>query len=139
MKRFSYTGLGITYKGMEMSDARTFEENPRQEDEVLEAVNYVDSVIQSNESNKIMVNCFGGISRSSTVILSYMILKKNFGAHEAIRTVRSKQEIIPSKLYLSILAKLHNTVHGFDNVQMIGDDIVETGLVRNVLNKTGKA
>ncbi len=85
-----------------------------------------------------MVNCFGGISRSSTVIMSYLILKKKMSAQEAIRTVRSKHEAIPSKQHLANLAIFHNRVHGFKDVDVI-DDSMDLDMARKLLNSSGKA
>ena len=70
-----------------------------------------------------MVACWGGMSRSSTIVLCYLIQNKNKTAYEAITQVRSKRDIIPSKQQLIYIARLHNNVFGYENINIIDDDV----------------
>ncbi len=70
-----------------------------------------------------MVNCFVGMSRSSSAILAYMIMKEKMDAAEAIRKFRKIKDILPSKQYLAILAKFNNEIHGFEGVDVMDDNL----------------
>lgn len=48
-----------------------------------------------------------GISRSSTLVLAYLMIKRGFSAQEAVRTVRRHREIIPNDGFLQQLCNLN--------------------------------
>lgn len=54
-----------------------------------------------------MVHCREGISRSATLALAYLMIKKGLKAQEAMRTVRAQREIIPNDGFLQQLCDLN--------------------------------
>ena len=65
---------------------------------------------------KLLVNCFGGISRSSSSVITYLILNKGMTAQEALSIVKAKRDVWPSNPFLGFLSKISNEKHGFENV-----------------------
>lgn len=47
-----------------------------------------------NDNKKVIVNCYAGISRSSTIVIAFLIAKKKMSLNEAINFVRMKRNII---------------------------------------------
>lgn len=71
-----------------------------------EAANFIDDGIMSN--GKVYVHCLMGMSRSSTCVIAYLMLKKGYSAAEAIRTIRERRNIHPNEGFLQQLADLDN-------------------------------
>lgn len=67
------------------------------------------------------MNCKAGISRSSSVVITYLILKKNMTAGKAIATLRKKRDILPSDQFLVHIANISNKHHGLASVDPIDD------------------
>src|SRR4051794_23033696 len=59
---------------------------------------------------KVYVHCRMGISRSATLVLAYLIMKRGLSAQEAVRTVRKHREIIPNQGFLKQLCELNELV-----------------------------
>ena len=57
---------------------------------------------------KVLVNCMMGMSRSSTCVLAYLMLKKDMTALDALQEVRRHREIRPNDGFLRQLADLDN-------------------------------
>ena len=79
-----------------------------------------------------MVNCFAGLSRSATVIASYLLVKHGKSALEAITMIRSKRAIWPRKQQLAYLSQIHNKIHGFSGIEVWDDGI---DVYKNALKK----
>ena len=62
----------------------------------------------SNVIGKVLVNCLKGMSRSSTVVLAYLMLRKNMTAMDALTVVRRHREVCPNDGFLQQLAELDN-------------------------------
>ncbi|KAI5751558.1 hypothetical protein M8J77_008660 [Diaphorina citri] len=60
---------------------------------------------------KVLVHCLMGISRSSTCILAYLILKKKFRLTEALRLLRQSRDVRPNYGFLRQLAYLDNQLN----------------------------
>jgi atypical dual specificity phosphatase/dual specificity phosphatase 3 len=60
------------------------------------------------ESAKVVVNCFAGLSRSSSCVLAYLVLYKDLAATEALKTVKLRRDILPNNSNLAHLARIHN-------------------------------
>ena len=56
---------------------------------------------------KVMVNCKQGASRSATITLAFLMLKRHMTAKEALRMVRSKREVAPNEGFLQQLCDLN--------------------------------
>ena len=70
-----------------------------------------------------MVTCAGGISRSSTTVISYLILKKKISAFEALKQIRKHRDVFPSKQQLLYIAKIHNKVFDYEEVEIVDVDM----------------
>ncbi|KAI0810967.1 protein-tyrosine phosphatase-like protein, partial [Irpex lacteus] len=54
---------------------------------------FITAALQENETNKVLVHCLMGISRSATVVCAYLIAAHNMTADEALDLVREKRTI----------------------------------------------
>jgi len=97
-----YRPFGIKYKGLKLLDvaqtniAMYFSE----------VAEFIDEALQSG--GKVLVNCLMGMSRSSTCVLAYLMLRQNMTAVEALTAVRRYREVRPNDGFLRQLADLDN-------------------------------
>ncbi len=71
-----------------------------------ECSNYIEQVI--NEGESILVHCSKGVSRSVTIVLAYLIIKKGYSLDQALIKIKEKRSIInPNKGFLDQLRKLN--------------------------------
>ena len=76
------------------------------------SINNLNTKINSNENNKVMVHCVDGKSRSAAVIIAYVMKSKQMKLIEAFKYVRnSKMDISPSKWFWNELKVFENTLH----------------------------
>ncbi|KAJ9586251.1 hypothetical protein L9F63_020113 [Diploptera punctata] len=71
-----------------------------------ETADFIESGIKSG--GKVLVHCLMGMSRSSTCVLSYLMIKEGFTANDAVRRVRLYRAIRPNDGFLHQLAELDN-------------------------------
>ncbi|XP_076370755.1 dual specificity protein phosphatase 3-like [Tachypleus tridentatus] len=74
-----------------------------------EAVNFIDSALKNG--GKVLIHCLVGISRSSTIAIAYIMIKKGMTAAEALRTVRMNRDVSPNKGFLQQLVELENKLN----------------------------
>ena len=85
-----------------------------------------------------MVTCAAGISRSSSTVLCYMIIKKDISAYDALKEIRQFRDVYPSKQQLMYVAKVHNKKFGFDDVEVV-DVAMTMGKGRQeIMRRVGK-
>ncbi|XP_071450525.1 dual specificity protein phosphatase 3-like [Hetaerina americana] len=96
-----YNSVGIAYKGFPAADLLSFDLSQY----FAEAANFIEIALQNK--GKVLVHCYQGISRSATLVIAYLMLKCGMTAQEAIKTVRSKREIIPNNSFLRQLCDLN--------------------------------
>lgn len=58
-------------------------------------------------SGKVYVHCYQGISRSATVVLAFLMMKRGMNFMNAVRAVRAKREVMPNDGFLRQLAILN--------------------------------
>ena len=77
-----YEPWGITYKGIQLVDV------PQTNIAIYfnEVVDFIDQALTAG--GKILVNCEMGMSRSSTCVLAYLMLRHQMSAGEALAKVR---------------------------------------------------
>ena len=64
---------------------------------------------------KVLVHCMVGLSRSATIVLSYLMIKRGLPLEEALRTVRRRREIRPNDGFLRQLIELEYTLSTSSN------------------------
>jgi len=66
-----------------------------------ECVDFIDSI-----DGAVLVHCYAGISRSATIVIAYLMIKRGMVYEEAIRFVQKKRSFIcPNKGFLKELEK----------------------------------
>lgn len=80
------------------------------------------------QPHRLLVTCFAGISRSATVVLCYLISKKQISAFEALKMLRQARDVFPSKQQLIYVARLHNDTFGHEAIDVIDDDLAIDGM-----------
>lgn len=58
-------------------------------------------------SEKVLVHCSQGISRSSTFAIAYLMIKKHMTIQEAVRQIRTHRKICPNSGFIFQLVKLN--------------------------------
>ena len=55
---------------------------------------------------RVLVHCVQGISRSSTIVISYLMLTQNLNYEDALKFVESRRKIVSPNLGFSIQAQI---------------------------------
>lgn len=93
----------IKYIGFDLRDSR--KENISQHFEAAAA--FIHNAVSNN--GRVFVHCRAGVSRSVTLVIAYLMLKKGMAAAEALRQVKLIRSIIrPNSGFLGQLAVLDN-------------------------------
>jgi dual specificity MAP kinase phosphatase len=68
------------------------------------AVDFIDKKLKSGS---VLVHCFAGVSRSSTIVIAYLILKRGMSYQDALNFVVKKRSIVrPNPGFAKTLANL---------------------------------
>jgi protein-tyrosine phosphatase len=60
-----------------------------------EAINFIDGALTENETNKVLVHCNAGVSRSASFVIAYLLEKRLFTSYDkAFKHVFSKRPIV---------------------------------------------
>ena len=98
----------ITHKIIEANDIPSCKLNLSFE----EGADYIEA--QRNLGNTIIVHCFAGVSRSTTMIIAYFIKYKKMNYEESIKFIKSKRSIAnPNYGFQTQLKKFEKT-YGFN-------------------------
>ncbi|KAA0203911.1 hypothetical protein HAZT_HAZT006951 [Hyalella azteca] len=95
-----YKEVNIKYLGLELLDipsaniSQFFEQGAQ----------FIDDCLSSG--GKVLVHCFMGISRSSTIAAAFLMLRRNMGVMEALTTLRRRRSIYPNDGFLHQLVQL---------------------------------
>lgn len=65
---------------------------------------------------KVLVHCLQGLSRSATLVLAFLIIKKGMSVTEAVELVRSKRRIYPNDGFLQQLCDLEMRLTRLNNI-----------------------
>merc|ERR1712059_17806 len=95
-----YSHKGIQYLGVPAIDLDNF---PLR-DYFVQAANWIERILKGG--GVVLVHCVVGISRSSTLIIAYLIIKKKMTLQKAIETVKKKRSIAPNKGFMLQLIEL---------------------------------
>ena len=63
-------------------------------------------------SGRVYVHCQSGVSRSASIVLAFLMMKRSMDVLEAVKTVRGRREIFPNDGFLKQLSDLNESLHG---------------------------
>lgn len=95
-----YRDCNIKYMGLNLMDI----ESARISIHFGETADFIDQAIVGG--GRVLVHCFMGMSRSATIALAYLMIKKNMTAEEALKTVRRNRGVRPNEGFLRQLIDL---------------------------------
>ncbi|XP_070707533.1 dual specificity phosphatase 29-like isoform X2 [Pempheris klunzingeri] len=101
-----YRDTKITYHGVEAFDMPSFNLSPF----FYSAANFIKSAL-SSPTGKVFVHCAMGISRSSTLVLAYLMIYENMTLVDAIKGVSANRNISPNAGFLEQLRELDQQLH----------------------------
>nr|XP_060625110.1 dual specificity phosphatase 29 [Anolis sagrei ordinatus] len=96
-----YSDMNIEYHGVEADDLPTFNLSPF----FYSAAEFIHTALQ-NETNKILVHCAMGRSRSAALVLAYLMIYKDMTVVDAIDQVLRHRCILPNRGFLKQLREL---------------------------------
>ncbi|UYV80474.1 DUSP3 [Cordylochernes scorpioides] len=94
-----YRDVGIAYRGFDLMDLP----HVRICQHFEAGANFIDLALQRG---KVLVHCLMGMSRSATMVLAYLILKKGMTTEEALRTILRRRAVRPNDGFLLQLLEL---------------------------------
>ncbi|XP_061182846.1 uncharacterized protein LOC133191154 [Saccostrea echinata] len=101
--------VGIQFYGFEAMDMMHVQLTPF----FQKSADFIDQGLK--EGGKVMVHCKVGASRSATIVIAFLMMKRHMTVQEAVRMIRTKREIAPNEGFLQQLCdlndKLHNSGH----------------------------
>ena len=95
-----YEDSQITYKGIKADDSNHFSFKPY----LPEICDFIDGALENGGT--VVVNCRAGVSRSSTSVIAFLMLRRNMSLVEALTTVREKRYVIPNRNFLKELIEI---------------------------------
>ena len=82
-----------------------------------EASDFISEALESNQG--VLVHCRSGVSRSSTIVLAFLLTRMGMRLFDAFFLLRSKRSIVtPNIGFMGQLQKLEMTVHGTASVSI---------------------
>ncbi|KAK9497059.1 hypothetical protein O3M35_004441 [Rhynocoris fuscipes] len=95
-----YADLGIKFLGIELSDLSVSDASIY----FFSTAEFIDEALK--QGGKVLVHCLMGISRSSTLVLAFLMIKRNMSAIDAVTKVRSQRNVHPNEGFITQLASL---------------------------------
>nr|XP_027204733.1 MAP kinase phosphatase with leucine-rich repeats protein 3-like [Dermatophagoides pteronyssinus] len=99
-----YRNAQIEFMGIEALDMSSF---PLYQ-HFQSAANFIEMAVDKTPNGKILVHCGEGISRSSTLVIAYLMLKKSMTVTDAIRSIVKYRNILPNQGFLLQLCQLND-------------------------------
>lgn len=101
-----YKDMGIKFYGIKASDTESFD--------ISKFFRPTANIIQQalEKGGKVLVHCVSGVSRSATIIIAFLMLKRRMAFREAIKSVREKRCICPNDGFMTQLCVLHHELFG---------------------------
>ncbi|XP_052060722.1 dual specificity protein phosphatase 3-like isoform X1 [Mytilus californianus] len=96
----------IQYYGIKANDISTFKMAP----EFDKAAEFLDNALK-DQGNKVYVHCHQGISRSATIVLAFLMLKRGMTLIEALKTVRDHRAVHPNDGFVKQLCILNRELY----------------------------
>ncbi|KAM7381532.1 hypothetical protein PAMA_012397 [Pampus argenteus] len=101
-----YRDTKITYYGVEAFDMPSFDLSRF----FYAAANFIKKAL-SSPTGKVFVHCVVGISRSSSLVLAYLMIHENMTLVDAIKAVCANRNISPNAGFLEQLRELDKQLH----------------------------
>src|SRR5262249_24677286 len=95
-----YRDVNIKYMGLNVLDVA----HAKISIHFQETADFIDKAIQSG--GRVLIHCMVGLSRSATITLSYLMIKRGLTLKEAVSQVRRHREIRPNDGFLRQLIDL---------------------------------
>ena len=96
-KESYYTRVGIQFLGVPAVDLNSFPLMNYFE----QAANWIEKIIK--EGGVVLVHCVKGISRSATLIIAFLIIKKKMTLQQAIEMMKKKRSVAPNEGFMQEL------------------------------------
>ncbi|XP_038053155.1 dual specificity protein phosphatase 3-like [Patiria miniata] len=96
-----YKDTGMTFQAIKATDTPRFNMSPFLHD----TAEIIENALQNKGT--ILVHCVEGFSRSATVVVAFLMIKRGMDARDALRTVRAKREVCPNNAFLKQLCELN--------------------------------
>ena len=103
----------MSYQGLLIRDNVDAKDTGKQMALFSEAADIIQKIL-NQDSNQVLVHCFGGFSRSTSCVLSYLFMKQKLDIREALKEIKTKRDVLPSTQQLAHLANMYNTLHGLE-------------------------
>ena len=104
-KESYYTRVGIQFLGVPAIDLNSF---PLME-YFQKAADWIEKILK--EGGVVLVHCVKGISRSATLIIAFLIIKRKMTLQEAILMMKKKRSIAPNEGFMQQLIELNDKTH----------------------------
>ncbi|KAL7856466.1 hypothetical protein SRHO_G00153650 [Serrasalmus rhombeus] len=101
-----YRDTNISYHGVEAFDMPSFDLSPF----FYSAAKFIKDAL-SIPGGKVFVHCAMGLSRSSTLVLAYLMIHENMTLVEAIKAVAENRNICPNTGFMEQLRQLDKQLH----------------------------
>ncbi|XP_069112467.1 dual specificity protein phosphatase 3-like [Argopecten irradians] len=101
-----FSEAGISFYGIKAMDISTCDISPH----FVPAADFINAALIA-DGNKVYVHCMEGISRSSTMVIAFLMLKRSMTLMEAVTAVRAKREIFPNTGFLKQLCTLNKSLY----------------------------
>ena len=70
------------------------------------AVHFIASALANDPDARILCHCYGGVSRSATIVVAYLMSTHRMSVDEALKLVRSKrQQVNPNSGFMAQLRR----------------------------------
>ncbi|XP_017552048.2 dual specificity protein phosphatase family protein [Pygocentrus nattereri] len=97
----SYYGEEFVYYGIPAEDSSKFDLSVH----FRPASDFIHKALKK-KNGKVLVHCIMGVSRSSTLVLAYLMLRHRLTLRSAIQKVVQRRAIYPNRNFLSLLLEL---------------------------------
>ncbi len=97
-----YADVGIKYIGIHVLDIPQTQISAH----FHECANFIEKAIL--EGGRVLVHCYVGLSRSATIAISYLMIKRGMTAEEALRAIGRNRKIRPNDGFLRQLLALES-------------------------------
>jgi protein-tyrosine phosphatase len=133
--------LGITHVVSVLEDAPSFPSSiplrklhisiPDYEDEDIlkhlpATTAFIRGALAESRSNRVLVHCVMGISRSTTVVIAYLIATSQMTPLEALAAVRAKRAIVrPNRGFMAQLHEYHSRYSNSLQAKVIEESVID--------------